>query len=66
MRSKRLTGRSRIGARLIALALLTTMSIPPKRSTAEATAASTASASRMSPTIGSASPPADSISSAAV
>jgi hypothetical protein len=51
---------------LIALALLTTMSMPPKRSTACATASSTAPASRMSPTIGSASPPASPISSAAV
>ena len=55
-----------MGARLIALALLTTRSIPPKRSAVWAAAASTASASRMSPTIGSASPPAASISSAAV
>jgi hypothetical protein len=51
---------------LIALALFTTMSIPPKRSTVCATAASTASALRISPTIGSASAPAASISSAAV
>ena len=65
IRSKRLTGSSRMGARLIALALLTTRSMPPKRSAVWAAAASTASASRMSPTIGSASPPAASISSAA-
>ena len=51
---------------MIALALLTTMSIPPKRSAACATAAATWSASRTSPTIGSAFPPASSISSAAV
>jgi hypothetical protein len=55
-----------MGARLIALALFTTRSMPPNFSTVCATPASTASASRMSPTIGSASPPADSIASAAV
>ena len=52
--------------RLIALALLTQMSMPPKRSAACATAAKTCSSSRMSPTIGSACPPAASISAAAV
>ena len=52
--------------RLIAEALFTQMSMPPKRSTACATAASTCSSSRMSPTIGSAWPPAASICSAAV
>ena len=53
-------------ARLIADALFTQTSIPPKRSTACATAASTCSSLRMSPTIGSACPPAASICSAAV
>src|SRR5439155_18293201 len=52
--------------RLIALALLTQTSIPPKRSTACSTAANTCCSSRMSPTIGSARPPAASICSAAV
>src|SRR3954454_24809825 len=51
---------------LIALALFTTTSMPPKRSTASATAAFTDSSSRMSPAIGRALPPAASISSAAV
>jgi hypothetical protein len=55
-----------IGVRLIALALLTRMSMPPKRSAACSTAEATESASRTSPTIGSAVPPACSISSAAV
>src|SRR5580700_8856504 len=52
--------------RLIAEALLTHTSIPPNRSTASATAAATWSSSRMSPTTGSARPPAASICSAAV
>jgi hypothetical protein len=50
----------------IALALLTQMSMPPKRSAACSTAAATCPSSRMSPTIGSACPPAASIASAAV
>ena len=58
-------GRS-IGVRAIALALLTRMSMPPKRSAACSTAPAMASSSRTSPTIGSAVPPAASISSAAV
>ncbi len=53
-------------ARLIALALFTHTSIPPKRCTACSTAANTCSSSRMSPTIGNALPPASSICSAAV
>ena len=58
--------RSSVPDRLIAEALFTQTSIPPKRSTAWATAASTCASSRMSPTIGSAFPPAASICSAAV
>ncbi len=50
----------------MALALLTQMSIPPKRSTVCSTASKTWSSSRMSPTMGSARPPASSISAAAV
>ncbi len=50
----------------MALALLTTMSIPPNCSTVRSTAATTASSSRTSPTIGSACPPASSIAFAAV
>ena len=44
--------RRRRGVRLIALALLTRMSMPPKRSTASATAACTLASSRMSHCIG--------------
>jgi hypothetical protein len=44
MRSKRLTSSSAIGAMLIALALLTTTSTPPRRSTVASTARWTASA----------------------
>src|SRR5512144_3018244 len=65
MRSKRFIGVASVGVRLIALALLTRMSIPPKRSTALATAAATAFSSRMSVGTGSASPPWALISSAA-
>ena len=66
MRSKRFTSRSAIGARLIADALFTTMSTPPNFSAVWATASATWASSRTSPTIGSAWPPASSISSAAV
>jgi hypothetical protein len=52
--------------RLIAEALFTHTSIPPNRSTACATACSTWASSRMSPTTGSARPPAASICAAAV
>jgi hypothetical protein len=51
--------------RSIAEALLMHSSMPPKRSAAAPTASATALPSRMSPTIGSALPPAASISSAA-
>src|SRR3954471_19482987 len=52
--------------RLIALALLMQMSMPPNFSTVAATASKTCWSSRMSPTIGSARPPASSIVAAAV
>src|SRR3954463_10425339 len=52
--------------RLIALALLTQTSMPPNFSTVAETASATDWSSRMSPTIGSAWPPASSIASAAV
>ena len=52
--------------RLMALALLTRISMPPKVSTARATAASTADSSRMSTDSASALPPAASISAAAL
>ena len=52
--------------RSIALALLTTMSMPPNSSAVLATASRTKSSSRMSPTSGRALPPAASIASAAV
>ena len=66
IRSKRFIGVAGVGVRLIALALFTRMSMPPKRSTAWATAAATAFSSRMSVGTGSAWPPAASISSAAL
>ena len=66
IRSKRLSGTSVIEPRLIAEALLTQMSMPPNCSTVLATASATESPSRMSPTIGSACPPASSSSLAAV
>ncbi|MEA3221183.1 MAG: hypothetical protein OZX49_02302 [Immundisolibacter sp.] len=66
IRSKRLTGVSSVPVRLMADALLTRMSMPPKWATACATAASTASALRTSMTSGRARPPASSISCAAV
>src|SRR5580700_8131191 len=66
IRSYRLTSSSSVPDRLIAEALLTHTSIPPNRSTACATAAATWASSRMSPTTGSARPPAASICAAAV
>ncbi|CNM70024.1 Uncharacterised protein [Mycobacterium tuberculosis] len=54
IRSKRFIGTSVIDPRLIADALLTQMSMPPNCSTVLATADSTESGSRTSPTIGSA------------
>src|SRR5712671_6382942 len=66
IRSKRLSGTSLIEPRLIAEALLTHISMPPNCSTVCATADATDSSSRMSPTIGSACPPASSSSLAAV
>ena len=66
IRSYRLISSASVPDRLIAEALLTHTSIPPNRSTASATAAATWSSSRMSPTTGSARPPAASISAAAV
>src|SRR6202012_3329614 len=58
IRSKRFIGTSSMEPRLIADALLTQMSMPPNCSTALATADSTDSGSRTSPTMGSAWPPA--------
>ena len=55
-----------VGVSEMALALLTQMSRPPKVSTVLATAACTCSSKRMSHTMGSALPPAASISLAAV
>ena len=66
IRSKRLSGTSVMDPRLIADALFTQMSMPPNCATACATADSTESPSRTSPRIGSAWPPASSISLAAV
>ena len=66
IRSNRFIGTSVIDPRLIADALLTQMSMPPNCSTVLATADATESGSRMSPTIGSAWPPASSSSLAAV
>ncbi len=66
IRSNRFMGTSRMVPWPRAEALLTQMSIPPNASTADATAANTPSESRTSPTIGSACPPASSISLAAV
>src|SRR5580704_8249195 len=66
IRSYRLTSSASVPDRLIAEALLTHTSIPPNRSTANATAPCTWASSRMSPTTGSALPPAASICSAAV
>src|SRR6478736_2259708 len=66
IRSKRFIGVSSAPRSQIALALLTRMSMPPKRSTACATAACTCSSSRMSQAIASAWPPAASTSAAAV
>ena len=66
MRSKRFIGVSSVAVRLIALALLTRMSMPPNVSTVFATAAAICASSRMSTTQASALPPAASISAAAV
>ena len=66
MRSNRFIGVSRVPVRLIALALLTRMSIPPKRSAVRATASSIWRSSRTSTAQASAWPPAASISAAAV
>ncbi len=66
IRSKRLIAISSVPSSAIALALLTTMSMPPKASAPCATAASTALSSRISQTTGRALPPASSISAAAV
>ncbi|CAG6994010.1 hypothetical protein PICSAR154_02960 [Mycobacterium avium subsp. paratuberculosis] len=66
IRSNRFIGTSVMEPRLIAEALLTQMSIPPNCSMVLATAASTDSGSRTSPTIGNACPPASSSSLAAV
>ena len=57
---------SSVFERSMAEALLTTASIPPKRSTACATAPRTSSSLRTSPTMASADPPAASICAAAV
>ncbi len=64
MRSKRRTGVSRVRVRDIALALLTSASMPPKASAARRTASATASASRTSSCTASARPPAASTSAA--
>jgi hypothetical protein len=66
IRSNRFSGTSVIDPRLMADALLTQMSMPPNCATACATASATESPSRTSPRIGSACPPASSISLAAV
>src|SRR6201996_3756721 len=66
IRSNRFIGTSEMDPRLIADALFTQMSMPPNCSTVLATAASTESGSRTSPTIGRACPPASSSSLAAV
>src|SRR5690606_28352175 len=66
IRSKRLMGVSRVPRNQIALALLTRMSRPPKRSTVAATAACTCASSRMSQRIARAWPPAACTASAAV
>ena len=66
IRSYRFAASAVEGERSIAEALLTQMSMPPKVSTVCATALLIDSSSRTSPTIASARPPADSISSAAV
>jgi hypothetical protein len=66
IKSKRFMGVASVLVRLMALALLTRMSMPPKVSTALAAAANTASSSRMSTASGRARPPAASISFAAL
>ncbi len=50
MRSNFFIDSAVVGDRSMALALLTTMSMPPKRSTVRATASSTEASSRTSPT----------------
>src|SRR5690625_2753510 len=66
IRSKRFIGVSAVPASQIALALLTTMSMPPKCSAVSASASATRASSRMSTLSGRALPPAASISAAAV
>jgi hypothetical protein len=66
MRSYAFIGRSSVRDRLMALALLTTMSMPPNCAAVCSTALATNSSSRTSPTRGSAWPPASSIAAAAV
>ena len=66
IRSSRLGSVCSVPVRWMAEALLMQMSMPPKRSTVRATAASIWSASRMSHSSGKAWPPAASISAAAV
>ncbi len=58
MRSKRFIGVASVPVRLIALALLTSTSMPPNSFTAASTAPATDASSRMSQTIGSARAPA--------
>ena len=66
IRSQRFISVASVPVSEMAEALLTQMSIPPKRSAVAATAAVTGSSSRTSTTKGSALPPAFSIASAAV
>ncbi len=66
IRSKRFIGVARVPVRLMALALLTRTSRPPKCATASATALATRASSRTSTTSGRALPPAASTSAAAV
>ncbi len=65
IRSTRFIGVASVPVRPIALALLTRMSMPPKRATPSATAAATIASSRMSHATASAWPPAASIAAAA-
>src|SRR5579864_3631646 len=66
IRSKRFIGVARVPVRLMALALLTRTSSPPKCATASATALATRASSRTSTISGRAFPPAASTSAAAV
>ena len=66
IRSKRFIGVSSVPVRLMALALLTRMSMPPKCSAARATPSAICASSRISTWSASALPPAASISSAAL